>query len=213
MGQLHGVGLALWARLTAAPAAPWLHVRSYLITAAKIPRVASFVAAAALRLPIGVRKPYSIRVFVTGSVGFVSSHLVVKLLARRDNVIVMDKFFTSRKENVAHHLSNPEDKNLTGTARYATVNTHLGIEQSRRDDLESLGYVLPKEKQSQIASALPRAVSHVVGHYGLTPSALQNDKQSGCQNGWLAAKSKRKKFPKTNHVRFGLVLGSDGKHF
>jgi UDP-glucuronate decarboxylase len=59
------------------------------------------------RLPVSpLRKER--RVLVTGGAGFVGSHLVDKLLKRGDSVIVIDNYFTGRKENVVHHLGNPK---------------------------------------------------------------------------------------------------------
>ncbi|XP_049355158.1 UDP-glucuronic acid decarboxylase 1-like [Solanum verrucosum] len=57
------------------------------------------------RVPVGIGRK-RMRVVVTGGAGFVGSHLVDKLIKRGDDVIVIDNFFTGRKENVMHHFGD-----------------------------------------------------------------------------------------------------------
>ena len=48
------------------------------------------------------------RVLVTGGAGFIGSHLCERLLARGDEVLCVDNFFTSRRQNIAHLVGNPQ---------------------------------------------------------------------------------------------------------
>ena len=46
------------------------------------------------------------------------------------------------KKSTGTHISFNKDSRFCGTARYASIAAHKGYEQSRKDDLESIGYLL-----------------------------------------------------------------------
>jgi casein kinase I family protein HRR25 len=61
-------------------------------------------------------------------------------MGRRDkgNTVHLIDFGLAKDEYIPYREKQP----LKGTTRYMSINTHLGVEQARRDDLESLAYVL-----------------------------------------------------------------------
>lgn len=61
---------------------------------------------------------------------------------QQDIVYMIDFGLSKRFMKDGKHIEYAEGKKLTGTARYCSLNTHQGLEQSRRDDLEALGYSL-----------------------------------------------------------------------
>ena len=58
-------------------------------------------------------------------------------------MIYLIDFGLSKKYKInKQHIDYKKSKNFTGSYRYCSIRNHKGIEQARRDDLESITYML-----------------------------------------------------------------------
>lgn len=69
-------------------------------------------------------------------------NFVMGIKQKKQQVFLIDFGLSKKYMRNKQHIPYVEGRSMIGTVRYASVNTHLGIQPTRRDDLQSLIYVI-----------------------------------------------------------------------
>jgi len=112
-------------------------------------------------------------------------------LAQKKNIIYICDFGLAklyRDPKTGMHIPYKDGKSLTGTVRYASIYSHLGIEQSRRDDLESLFYTLIYFNRGSLPWQGIKAKTHYEKYNKIMKTKMQTSLENLC-----------KELPNVNH--------------
>jgi UDP-glucose 4-epimerase len=70
---------------------------------------------------LDIEQGVKMNVLVTGGAGFVGSHVIDRLLARGDDVVVLDDLSSGREENLAHHAGDDRLTMVSGSILDASL--------------------------------------------------------------------------------------------
>ena len=103
----------------------------------------------------------------------------------KKNIIYIIDFGLSKRyidKNTNKHIPYKDGKGLTGTARYVSLFTHYGIEQSRRDDIEGIAYNLIYLAKGKLPWQGVRTKNKKEKHQKIMDSKLSITPEQLCEN-------------------------------
>ena len=105
----------------------------------------------------------------------------------KSKIIYIIDFGLSKRyidKNSKKHIPYKEGKGLTGTARYVSLFTHYGMEQSRRDDIEGIAYNLIYLAKGKLPWQGVKTKNKKEKHKKIMESKLAYSPEQLCKDVW-----------------------------